>query len=221
MKQGLPGDQPRFVGYYRVSTERQGRSGLGLDAQREAVSQYISQTGGVLLDAYTEVESGKQHQRPELHRALVECRKRKAVLIIAKLDRLARSVHFISGLMESGVDFVAVDNPHANKLMLHLLAAFAEHEREAISERTKAALAAAKARGVQLGANGRRLAERHKQAADAFAREVGGNLLALKRLGLSFAAIAKHLNDSNIPSAKGGRWYAQTVQRVIARLRIA
>ena len=123
--------------------------------------------------------------------------------------------------MESGVDFVAVDNPHANKLMLHLLAAFAEHEREAISERTKAALAAAKARGVQLGANGRRLAERHKQAADAFAREVGGNLLALKRLGLSFAAIAKHLNDSNIPSAKGGRWYAQTVQRVIARLRIA
>lgn len=218
MKKGLPGEQPRFVGYYRVSTERQGRSGLGLEAQREAVSGYIAQTGGVLLDAYTEVESGKQHQRPELHRALAECRKRKAILIIAKLDRLARSVHFISGLMESGVDFVAVDNPHANKLMLHLLAAFAEHEREAISERTKAALAAAKARGVQLGANGRRLAERHKQAADAFAREVGESLSVLEQQGLSLAGIARSLNERGVPTVKGGRWHPQTVQRILQRI---
>lgn len=219
MNSGKKGQEERFVAYYRVSTDRQGRSGLGLEAQREAVQSYLGQRGGRLLDCFTEIESGKQNQRPELHGALAACRRQKAILIIAKLDRLARSVHFISGLMESAVEFVAVDNPHANKLMLHLLAAFAEHEREMISERTKAALAAARARGVQLGANGRRLAERHKEAADQFAQEVADEVFALRGQGLSYAAMASVLNEKGIPTANGGRWHAQTVRRILRRVR--
>lgn len=218
MTQSIRTAQPQFIAYYRVSTERQGRSGLGLDAQREAVGEYVRRSGGALLGGFTEVESGKLSQRPELRLALAECRKRRAVLIIAKLDRLARSVHFISGLMESGAEFVAVDNPHANKLMLHLLAAFAEHEREMISERTKAALAAAKARGVQLGANGKVLAERNRNAADAFAAEIAAEILSHQARGLSYAAIARVLNQTGAVTCKGGRWHPQTVQRILKRV---
>src|ERR1700732_1524835 len=139
-----------FIAYYRVSTGRQGASGLGLEAQRAAVYRHIG--AGQLAAEYTEVESGKKHtNRPQLLTALQECRRKKATLVIAKLDRLGRNVAFISALMESGADFVCCDNPHANRLMLHMLAAFAAHEREQISQRTKAALAAAKARGVKLG----------------------------------------------------------------------
>src|SRR5262245_12543942 len=144
----------KFVGYYRVSTDRQGRSGLGLDAQRDAVQRHLASHAGELVGEFCEVESGKRSDRPQLAAAIAAAKKAKAILIIAKLDRLARNVHFISGMMESGVDFVAADNPHANKLMMHLLAAFAEHEREQISQRTKDALAAAKARGIRLGRNG-------------------------------------------------------------------
>src|SRR6267378_4434800 len=141
-----------FVSYYRVSTGRQGHSGLGLDAQRQAVQEYLGgKPENQLVEEHTEIESGKRSDRPELQAALATCKRHKATLIIAKLDRLARNVAFIANLMESGVEFVAVDNPHASKLMLHMLAAFAEHEREQISSRTKAALAAAKARGVKLG----------------------------------------------------------------------
>src|ERR1700686_4598530 len=115
-----------FVAYYRVSTERQGRSGLGLDAQREAVVRHVTGHNGELIADFCEIESGKRSDRPQLAAAIGAAKKAKATLIIAKLDRLARNVHFISGLMESGVDFVAADNPHANRLMVHLLAAFAE-----------------------------------------------------------------------------------------------
>ena len=138
-----------FVAYYRVSTDRQGTSGLGLDAQRQAVARHIAPSRPVI--EFTEVESGKRHtNRPQLLVALAECKKRRAVLVIAKLDRLARNVAFISALMESGTEFVCCDNPHANKLMLHMLAAFAEHEREQISQRTTVALAEAKRRGTKL-----------------------------------------------------------------------
>src|SRR5438477_9726116 len=141
-----------FVAYYRVSTARQGQSGLGLDAQRQAVCDYLAgQAGSQLIAEFTEIESGKRNNRPELEAALAMCKRAKATLVIAKLDRLARNLAFIANLMESGVDFLATDNPHATKLMVHMLAAFAEHEREQISARTKAALAAAKARGVRLG----------------------------------------------------------------------
>jgi len=133
----------RYIAYYRVSTERQGKSGLGLDAQRQAVATFIN-GGAELLAEFTEVESGKRNARPELTKALDACRRQKAKLVIAKLDRLSRNLAFIATLMESGVEFLAVDNPHANKLTVHILAAVAEHERGMISERTKAALAAAK-----------------------------------------------------------------------------
>ena len=127
----------QFIAYHRVSTDRQGESGLGLDAQRQAVTDYLNGGDWDLVDEFVEVESGKSHKnRPQLAAAMAACKREKATLVIAKLDRLARNVHFVSGLMEAGIDFVAVDNPHANKLMVHMLAAFAEHERDMISQRT-------------------------------------------------------------------------------------
>jgi DNA invertase Pin-like site-specific DNA recombinase len=146
----------QFVTYYRVSTDRQGRSGLGLEAQREAVARYLASVGGNLVAEHTEIETGKRNDRPELAKALAVCRKRRTKLVIAKLDRLSRNVAFIAALMDSNVEFVACDNPHAARLTLHILAAVAEHEREMISIRTKAALAAAKARGKALGRYGAR-----------------------------------------------------------------
>ena len=141
----------KFIAYYRVSTVRQGRSQLGLEAQRHAVRSYLDGGRWQLVEEIVEVESGKRSDRPELARALGLCRLHHATLVIAKLDRLARNVEFISNLMNSNVEFVAADMPHANKLTVHILAAMAEHEAEAISVRTKLALAAAKARGRKLG----------------------------------------------------------------------
>ena len=141
---------PEFVAYYRVSTDCQGASGLGLDAQRQAVVHHAG--SGQLVAEYTEIESGRRHtNRPQLLAALAECRKRRAVLLIARLDRLARNVAFIANLMESGADFIACDMPTANRLTIYILAAVAEPEREIISKRTKAALAEAKRRGTRLG----------------------------------------------------------------------
>lgn len=137
--------QRKFVAYYRVSTEKQGRSGLGLDAQQEAVRSHLKGSAGNLVAEVVEIESGKKNDRPRLAEALRLCRLHGAVLIIAKLDRLARNVAFISNLMESGVEFTAVDFPQANRLTVHILAAVAEHEREMISQRTKAALASKRA----------------------------------------------------------------------------
>ena len=145
----------KAIAYYRVSTDRQGKSGLGLEAQNETVKQFANFKQWELIGEFTEIESGKKSNRPQLQEALKQCLKQKAVLVIAKLDRLGRNVAFISSLMESKVEFVAVDNPHANRLMLHLLAAFAEHEREQISTRTKEALKVAKSRGVILGKHGK------------------------------------------------------------------
>ena len=143
--------EPKFIAYYRVSTDRQGRSGLGLDAQREAVHNFLAQRPHSLLAEKVEIESGRNAARPTLADALALCRVHCATLIIAKLDRLARSVAFVSNLMESRVDFVAADFPEANRLTIHILSAVAEHEARMISERTKAALKAAKERGVVLG----------------------------------------------------------------------
>lgn len=212
-------DAPLFVTYLRVSTERQGQSGLGMEAQREAVDGYVARHGGKIVAEFVEVESGKKGNRPQLHAALGECRRRKAKLLIAKLDRLARSVHFISGLMEGGVDFTAVDNPHANRLMLHLLAAFAEHEREMISQRTRAALQAAKARGVLLGENGRRLAKLNAEQAHEHASRVAPLIERCCAAGVtSCAGIAEALNSMGVPAWKGGRWHPTTVSRVRSRI---
>ncbi len=206
-----------FIAYYRVSTDRQGASGLGIEAQRSAVLRHIE--GGQLITEYTEVESGKQHtNRPQLLTALQECRRRKATLVIAKLDRLGRNVAFISALMDSGADFVCCDNPHANRLMLHMLAAFAEHEREQISQRTKAALAAAKARGVKLG-NPRPLEALDLARAVHIARRTAPEVLNIMRSlegqGMSYRAIARELNRLNIKTGRGSQWYDVTVKAAI------
>lgn len=210
-----------FIAYYRVSTDRQGKSGLGLEAQQQAVADHLERTGGAIVEAFTEIESGKRRQRPQLAAALKACRRQKATLIIAKLDRLARNVHFISGLMESGVDFIATDNPHANRLMIHMLAAFAEHEREQISQRTKEALAAAKRRGVELGRNGREvLARENRQRADSFAAELAATISEIKAAGhRTIRAIAAELNQRAVPTARpGARWHRSNTHTLLKRI---
>src|SRR6266446_3736018 len=211
---------PAFVAYFRVSTDSQSISGLGLEAQREAVARHVGAGGGTIVASFEEVESGKKNDRPQIAAALAVCRARHATLIIAKLDRLARNVAFISSLMESGVDFVAVDNPHATRLTIHILAAVAEHEREMISQRTKAALAAAKARGVKLGnprleeARRRALAVRRNRAPPA--PDLVAIAAGLAGQGLGLRATARALNRLNLKTSRGAVWYAGTVRRLLA-----
>lgn len=212
---------PRFVAYYRVSTERQGKSGLGLEAQQSAVAGFLA--GAEPVASFTEIESGKRNERPELAKALDACRKHKARLVIAKLDRLSRNLAFIAAMMESGVEFVAVDNPHAAPLTLHILGAVAEHERKMISERTRQALAAAKRRGVRLG-NPRPAAAARlgtatiKASAEQFAQNVLPVIADIQRGGIkSNRAIAECLNSRRVPTARGGKWTHGTVAEVIAR----
>jgi len=170
-----------FVAYLRVSTARQGVSGLGLEAQRAATTAYLAANGGKLLSEITEVESGKKDKRPELKSAIDLCRKTGATLLIAKLDRLARNVAFIANLLESGVRFVAVDMPNADRFMINVYSAMAEEEGRRISERTRAALASAKARGIKLGANGIALAAKNKAAAENRALAIEDTLRRLIR----------------------------------------
>ena len=151
--------QGHFIAYYRVSTARQGRSGLGLDAQRKAVADFLDGGSWQLLAEFVEVESGKSDIRPELEQALAMCDLSGATLVVAKLDRLSRNLAFLARLQESGARFVAADMPEANELTIHIMAAVAQAERKAISARTREALAAAKARGVRLGGNRGNLAD--------------------------------------------------------------
>ena len=218
---------PRFVAYYRVSTERQGKSGLGLEAQRTAVANHLNGGNWKLIGEFTEVESGKRKDRPELEKALRLCRTQKATLIIAKLDRLARNVHFISGLMESQVDFVAVDFPQANRLTVHILAAVAEHEAKMISDRTKAALNAAKARGVKLGGDRGSIASQASVGAEASAkvrrREIEKRKVdllpvidELRESGVkTLQQIAARMNELEYTAPRGGMWHANTVRRLL------
>ena len=209
------------IAYYRVSTDKQGRSGLGLDAQQAAVSRFLASAGGQLVDAYTEIESGrKASNRPKLAEALTRCRKEKAILIIATLDRLARNVHFISGLMESKVPFVAADMPDAKPFELHIRAAMAEEERRRISERTKAALAALKGRGVQLG-NPRldQINDRRRRRADEYAGAMAPVIAQIRAEGYTTVeSIRDELNRRGVPAAKGGVWHLRTVHRLVKRI---
>ena len=160
----------KYVAYTRVSTNMQGRDGLGIAAQHDAVARYAAEHGGEVVATYTEVESGAKHSltnRPQLRDALAHAKRTKATLCIAKLDRLSRSVLFTAQLMSAGVEFVCVDNPHANRLTIQLLAVMAEHESRCISERTKAAMAAAKARGAVFGATPETLAKATLAAVEA------------------------------------------------------
>lgn len=208
--------EPRTAVYLRVSTPRQGMSGLGLDAQRRAIEIFLD---GDPYQDFIEVESGKKTKRPKLEEAIAYCRKNKVKLVIAKLDRLARNVHFVSGLMEAGIDFVATDMPHADRFMLHVYAAMAEEEGRRISERTKAALAAAKERGVKLGKNGKVLAAKNRNDAQVFACQVAREF---DRVGvkpnMGLKAIARALNDYGVKTRSDGVWYKASVARLLNRL---
>ena len=212
----------QFVAYYRVSTDRQGRSGLGLDAQREAVRRHAGSSD--ILAEFTEVESGRKSDRPQLAAAMAHAKKAGAVLLIAKLDRLARNVHFISGLLESRVDFVCADMPDADRTFLQMMAVFAEYEARKISERTKAALSALKSRGAKLGtptpragglAGGAVLASRAAADAERL-RPVLADVLASG--ARSLAEISAGLTARHIPTARGGRWAPQQVSNLLNRL---
>ncbi len=220
----------KFISYLRVSTARQGASGLGLEAQREAVSRYLNGGSWTLVQEVMEVESGKRNDRPAIAEALRLCRLHKATLVIAKLDRLARNVHFISSLMESGVDFVACDFPEANRLTVHILAAVAEHEAAMISARTKAALKAAKARGVILGGQRGSVDRMLEMAAKGTSRSTivrqentgkrcADLLPVIEELraggATSLRAIAEGLNAAGLATARGREWTATQVMRVL------
>lgn len=212
----------RFVAYYRVSTDRQGQSGLGLDAQRTAVAQHIGTAE--LVAEFTEVESGRKNDREQLAQALAAAKKAKAMLVIAKLDRLARNVHFISGLLESGVPFVCADMPEADRTFLQMSAVFAEWEARKISERTKAALQAAKARGVRLGsptpAKGSEAGiERIQARADAYAARIQPIIASIQASGaVTLRDIAAALAQRGVETARGNtEWRPAQVARLIQR----
>ena len=220
----------KFIAYYRVSTGKQAASGLGLEAQKNAVADFLNGGRWTLLDEFIEVESGKNSDRPQLERALALCRLHKATLVVAKLDRLARNLHFLSGLMESGVEFVACDLLSANRLTIHVLAAVAEAEALAISQRTIAALKAAKARGVVLGGDRGSLTKKVRDKGRAIgievrrqrARKRAADLLpiieAIREEGaLSLQDIADGLNKRSIPAAQGGLWQPAQIMRVLQR----
>lgn len=212
-----------IVAYYRVSTDKQGRSGLGLEAQQKAVQDYAAIYGRGIVATFTEIESGGNSDRVELALALAEAKRIKGTLVIAKLDRLARDVHFITGLMKSGVDFVAADMPGADKTMLQIFAVMGEWERDRISDRTKAALAAAKARGVKLGNPAwaetiDKARAANSDRARAWAVNILPTIRSIQTQGNphpSLREIAAELNRRGIRTARGGQWYAATVQRVL------
>jgi DNA invertase Pin-like site-specific DNA recombinase len=208
----------RYIAYYRVSTDKQGRSGLGLDAQRQTVAEFVKGRGDIAAE-FVEIESTR-NKRPELAKALEACRREKAALLIARLDRLARNVAFISNLMESKVDFVAADMPDANRLTIHIIAAVAEYEREMISSRTKDALKAAKERGVKLGNPDLRAAAVKAAAAiqerkRLFHASVAPLITEMHRKGWTLYGIAKELNQRKIPTARGGWWHPATVSNIL------
>ena len=213
----------QFVTYYRVSTQLQGASGLGLDAQRQTVERYLFGGDKTVLASFTEVETGKGsnalEKRPQLRLALDLCKKTGAALLIAKLDRLARNVHFVSGLIETGVDFIAADMPNANKVMIQMYAVMSEWERDQISERTKAALAAAKARGVVLGATGpanlKPCNDLRQREAREFRERLRPVLDGMVAQGLTRRAMVERLNILGIKAPTGGAWSLGQAQRVL------
>lgn len=221
--------QGKFVSYLRVSTEKQGRSGLGLEAQRKAVDDFLNGGRWSVIAEFVEIESGSRDERPKLTEALALCRLHGAILVIAKLDRLSRDAHFLLGLQKANVRFVAADMPEANEMVVGIMAVVAQAERKMISARTKAALAAAKARGVQLGRpenlrnqeTGRKRG-RAKRTATAAARatDLRPIIADVQASGASsLRQIAAGLNQRAIPTARGGTWSAVQVKRVLERPR--
>jgi DNA invertase Pin-like site-specific DNA recombinase len=209
----------KFIAYYRVSTAKQGQSGLGLEAQKAAVEAYLNGGNWKLVGEFVEVESGKRKNRPQLQAALSFCKANKATLVIAKLDRLARKSHFITGLMESKIKFVAADMPIPDPFMLQIYAAVAEQEARAISARTKAALASAKARGVILGKHGAKLGKANHKQAMKTAHSLKPTIEVLKAEGITAVReIAVALNARSIATPQGKQWHSTSVHRLLKRL---
>jgi DNA invertase Pin-like site-specific DNA recombinase len=221
----------KFVSYCRVSTAKQGASGLGLEAQQETIRQYLNGGEWELIKEFVEVESGKNNDRPELAKALKRCQLTGATLLVAKLDRLSRDIHFITSLEKAGIEFTVCDFPTANKFTIHIFAALAQYERELISQRTKAALGAKKARGAVLGKpenltraaadQGREKGRKAKLAkADQFAVQVGPTVQEYRTQGMSLNSIATKLNAESILTASGkqGTWTPTAVKNLLARL---
>ncbi|WP_457798839.1 recombinase family protein [Methylocystis sp. S23] len=218
-----------FVAYLRVSTARQGQSGLGLEAQQRAVESYLNGGDWSLVSTFVEIESGKRDDRPKLQEAIEACKLYNATLVIARLDRLSRDAHFLLGLVKSGVKFVCCDMPQADSFVIGIMAQLAQKERELISERTKAALQSAKARGVKLGGNRGKFNEvaaagriKGSQAvvkeADERAKRLEKLLNEMQSQGLPLNAIAKELNHRGIASARGGAWTATSIRNILSRL---
>lgn len=208
-----------FVLYLRVSTGRQEVSGLGIEAQREAVERYAQQSGSQIIAEFVETESGAKSNRPQLGKALAACRRSKSTLLIARLDRLSRSLSFVAQLLDANVEIRCADMPEANRLLLQMLAVFAEHERQMIRDRTKSALAAAKARGVVLGKHGKTLAAANRSTAQAHAESLRPAIVAAKLAGCqSLPQIAAYLTRNGHRTADGGHWHPMTVKRVLERL---
>ena len=222
----------KIIAYYRVSTKKQGESGLGLEGQESVVTDYAKHEGATVVMAYTEIETGKRSDRPQLTKALAHARRSKATLVVAKLDRLARNGAFTSALMESGADFVACDNPHANRLTIHILAAVAEDEARRISERTKTALAAYKARGGLLGGSRPECRNLTQDARKRGARAAGdaarakakdayvdliGDMVSMREAGDTYEEIAGRLNKAGQTTQRGKPWTPTAAWRVLKR----
>ena len=200
-----------YAVYFRVSTERQGRSGLGLEAQRTMVEQFLQPSDKVIAE-FTEIQSGKRNDRVELWKAINLVKKTRSKLLIPKLDRFSRKVSFIAGIIDQGIELVVCEHPNVSTFFLHLLACFAEEERRQISERTKAALQAAKARGTVLGRNAQQLAKVRQQEKQEFYGMIRQEFeTALAEAG-SFSGTAKLLNARGVKTRKGGKWHPQTVK---------
>lgn len=207
----------RYVAYFRVSTEKQGKSGLGLAAQRTLIERFLS-AGGEVIAEFVEVQSGKNDERVELWKAIAHAKKQDAKILIAKLDRFSRKVSFIAGIMEQGIGLVVAEMPHATDFQLHIFAALAQEERRLISERTRNALAEAKKRGVELGKNGKALATKHRQEADERAEALRPIIMPMVEAGLSYSEMARRLNEQGIQTVNGRRFYAQQVKALVCRL---
>src|ERR1700754_1165571 len=205
----------KFVAYFRVSTERQGKSGLGLAAQHRKISEFVT-GAGTLIAEFCDVQSGKDDSRVELQRAIQLARREEAKIVIARLDRFSRRVSFIASILEQGIGLVCAEMPNATDFQLHIFAALAQEERRLISERTKAALAEAKRRGKILGSNGKNLAAKNRNAADEFASQLRAKLDA-DTLGRSYSEIARCLNDAGVLTSTGRKFYPQTVKNYLTR----
>ena len=204
-----------YVAYYRVSTERQGKSGLGLAAQHSKISEFVA-SAGTLIAEFCDVQSGRDDSRMELQRAIQLAKRENAKIVIARLDRFSRRVSFIANILEQGIGLVCAEMPNATDFQLHIFAALAQEERRLISERTKAALAEAKRRGTILGANGRNLAAKNRMAADEFASQLRAQLDA-DLMRCSYSEIARQLNDAGITTTTGRKFHPQTVKNYLTR----